>query len=297
MDYRIFLWVACLSLGFWCSAEDKNTTVAGYVNEEVITKNDVYQLSKDTNLNYNQALNQLIEQHLLLQDFNDKKGRISSAQLDVQMDSIVQENFNGNRNALAQVLKTKGQTFFGLKEDVKTSIILNIMRQQKSQSVNNISPKKIKEYYQHHIDEFKVPARYYIEQSGFKETSNVPFENEEKNKVDVLNKLLEEKTSIAEIRKLLDEFTIEPIWYNALELDPVLIERLENTETGQSTGYLKINDVWIISKLLEKQTAQIKPLSEVQAEIEEKILSEINQKNYQAYIDCLKKKSVVKIFP
>ena len=70
MDYRILLWIACLSLNFWSSAENKNTTIAGYVNEEVITKTDVYQLSRDANLNYEQALNQLIEQHLVLQDFH-----------------------------------------------------------------------------------------------------------------------------------------------------------------------------------------------------------------------------------
>lgn len=297
MNYRILLWIACLSLNFWSSAENKNTTIAGYVNEEVITKTDVYQLSRDANLNYEQALNQLIEQHLVLQDFNNKKGKISSTQLDVQMDSIVQENFNGNRNALTQVLKTKGQTFFGLKEDIKTSIILNVMRQQKPQSINNISPKKIKEYYQQHMDEFKLPARYYIEQSGFKETSKISIETEEKNKVEVLNKLLAEKASIEEIKKQLDEFTIEPIWYNASELDPALIKHLESMKAGQSTDYLKINGVWIISKLLEKQTAQIKPLSEVQSEIEEKILEEINQKSYQDYIDSLKKKSIVKILP
>ena len=112
-----------------------------------------------------------------------------------------------------------------------------------------------------------------------------------------MNNLLAKNTSKEEIKKQLDEFTIEPIWYNASELDPVLLKHLESMEAGQSTDYLKINDVWIISKLLEEQSAQIKPLSEVQSEIEEKILVEINQKNYQDYIEALKKQSVVKILP
>ena len=297
MKHRILVLVAYLSLNTLYSTEHKSATIAGYVNEEVITKNDVYQLSKEADVNYEQALNRLIEQQLLLQDFNDKKGRIPTAQLDVQMDSIVQESFNGNRNTLAQVLKLKGQTFFGLKEEVKTSIILNVMRQQKSQSISNISPKRIKEYYEQHIDEFKLPARYYIEQSGFKASSKIVIETIEKGKVDVLKKHLSENVPLEEIKKQLNEFTIEPIWYNASELDPTLVKSLDNIKPEQSTEYLKINEVWITSKLLNKQDTQIRPLSEVQSEIEEKILVEINQKNYQDYIDTLKKKSVIRLIP
>ena len=297
MKCRILVWVSCLSLSSLYSIEIKSSIIAGYVNEEVITKNDVYQLSKEADLNYEQALNRLIEQQLLLQDFNDKKGRIPTAQLDVQMDSIVQENFNGNRNALAQVLKLKGQTFFGLKEEIKTSIILNVMRQQKSQSIGNISPKKIKEYYEQHIDEFKLPARYYIEQSGFKAASKIVIETLEMAKVDVLKKHLSENVPLEAIKKQLDEFTIEPIWYNASELDQTLIKSLDSIKPGQSTEYLKINEVWMTSKLLDKQDTQIRPLHEVQSEIEEKILLEINQKNYQDYIDTLKKKSAIRIIP
>ena len=69
MKCRILVWVSCLSLSSLYSIEIKRSIIAGYVNEEVITKNDVYQLSKEADLNYEQALNRLIEQQLLLQDF------------------------------------------------------------------------------------------------------------------------------------------------------------------------------------------------------------------------------------
>ena len=136
-----------------------------------------------------------------------------------------------------------------------------------------------------------------VRRDGGRPVRSPPIEGVEKNKADVLQASLKEKISLEEIKKQLDEFTVESAWYTASELAPALIKHLENMKPGQSTDYLKVNDVWIISKLLDKQASQVKPLSDVQSEIEEKILVKINQKNYQDYIDSLKKKAVVKIFP
>ena len=270
-------------------------SVVCYVNKDVITNSDVSMLAKETGLTNEQALDRLIDQCVLLQDFNDKKGRIPVAQLDVQMDNIVQESFKGNRNALSQVLKMKGQTFFGLKEEIKTSIILNVMRQQKSRSIHSISPRKIREYYNSHIEEFTIPTFYTIEQSGFNATSKITIDGVEKNKKDVLKEHLMHKSPLEAIKKQLDEFVNDPIEYKAEELDNCLVECLEKLAIGATTDYLKINNVYVCSKLLGKKPARVKLLEEVQAEIEEKLLIEINQKNYQAYVDSLKAKASIRI--
>lgn len=294
MKRRFWLGGIIFLLEFFAfSSSDK--TIVAYVNEEVITKNDVCNLADEARLTYDQALDRLIDQCLLLQDFNSKKGKIPEAQLDVQMDNIVQESFKGNRSALSQVLRMKGQTFFGLKEEVKTSIILNVMQQQKAQSPYSISPKKIKEYYQSHKKEFEVPASYVIEQSGFKAGSKMLMQEEEKNKGEVLEKYLADKMSLDEIKRKLDEFTMEAMEYKASELDVRLVNHLDKMLEGQSTDYLKINDVYITAKLLKKNPARIKTLAEVQSEIEEKLLVEINQKNYQDYIDLLKKNAAIQM--
>lgn len=268
-------------------------TVAAYVNETVITRLSVQQLVQQESIPYVQALNFLIEQQLLLQDFNNKKGKIPQIQLDIQTSNIVQEHFNGNRNAFVKVLQMQGKSLSGLQEELRTSIILNIMRQQKSQSKYSISPKAVRAYYEAHKDEFFVPARYYISQSGFTLDAKMP--QTEIKKADKLKELLKSKTDLNIIKQQLDEFSSDPTWYSSEELDKVLIDKLEVLSSGQETPYLQLNNTFVVTKLLQKSPATVCPLSEVQSVIEEKLIVEHNNRCYQEYVHQLRSKAVIKI--
>ena len=267
--------------------------VAAYVNESVITRLSVQQLAQQEAISYDQSLNFLIEQQLLLQDFNNKKGKIPQLQLDIQTSNIVQEHFNGNRNAFVRVLQMQGKTLTGLQEELRTSIILNVMRQQKTQSKFSISPKEIRSYYDAHKKAFFVPSRYYISQSGFSMESKVQETGIKKS--DKLQELLKAGTEISVIKQQLNEFSSEPTWYLANELDDILVNKLENLPVGQETPYLHLNKTFVVTKLIQRTPATIRPLSEVQDIIEEKLIVEYNNKYYQDYVQQLKNKAVVKI--
>lgn len=268
-------------------------TIAAYVNETVITHLSVQQLVQQESLTYDQALNFLIEQQLLLQDFNDKKGKIPQLQLDIQTSNIIQEHFNGNRNAFMKVLQMQGKSLTGLQEELRTSIILNVMHQQKTQSKYSISPKAIRSYYDAHKNEFFVLARYYISQSGFSLDSKIP--QTEVRKADRLNELIKSGTDLEAIKQQLNEFSSEPTWYSSEELDKALVDKLESLPVGQETPYLQLNNTFVVTKLLQKAPAATRPLPEVQGIIEEKLLVEHNNKCYQEYVQQLKSKAVVKI--
>lgn len=283
-----FCFATCISLQAQAAE-----TVAAYVNETIITRLSVQQLVQQEGISYDQALNFLIEQQLLLQDFNNKKGKIPQMQLDIQTSSIVQEHFNGNRNAFVKVLQMQGKTLTGLQDELRTSIILNVMRQQKVQSKYSISPKEIRSYYDAHKAEFFTPARYYISQSGFGIESMVP--QTEIKKSDKLNELIKSGTPLDAIKQQLDEFSSEPTWYSSAELDKSLVDKLEKLPTGQETQYLKLNNLFVVTKLIQKEPAAVRPLTEVQSTIEEKLLVEHNNKCYQDYVQQLKSKAVIRI--
>lgn len=291
MQKRIALilgFIAC----FYVQAQGVET-VAAYVNEDIITCFAVQQAMQEEQITYDQALNVLIEKQLLLQDFNNKKGKIPQMQLDLQMANIIQERFNGNRNAFMQVLQMQGKSLTGVQNELRNSIILNVMYQQKAQSKYSISPKEIRSYYNAHRRDFFIPARYYIIQSGFNVDSKIPGTDIKKS--DKLQELLGAGTSMSDIEQQLNEFSSEPAWYSSQELDENLVNKLEVLRVGQETSYLLLNNNFVVTKLLQKTPAYTSTLAEVQNIIEEKLLVERNDQYYRAYIQQLRSKAVIKI--
>lgn len=271
------------------------TPIAAYVNEDIIMRTEVQQLAQERQISYEEALNVLIEQWLLLQDFNRKKGKISDAQIDINMENILQSNFQGNRQAMRQVLQAQGQSFYGLKEDVRQSMIIHVMRQRNTLSPFSISPKQVEAYYWSHQQEFQMESRYLIQQSGFQEDATLMVDGKEERKVDLLQQLIQNKNTLSLIHKQLDEFTSKPIWYSFSELQPELRNELLLLTPGESTPYLKLNNVYVTSQLIQMEPAIIKSLAEVQSDIEEKLLIEVNSNIYNQYIQYLRQLANIRI--
>ncbi len=271
-------------------------SILARVNNEVITYNEVKRIAEGSNLPYEKIINQLIDRQLLIDAFEAQKGKVQVSHIDLQMDTLIQNNFNGNRQQFIAILQAEGQSIYELKDEIKNSIIENVMRQQNFRSSQVLSPKKIQTYYQNHLEQFLKPARYYIKQSGFKADATISINNESLLKKDYLETLLQQNVEFSTIKLTLDEFSTEAIWYTASELDPQLAIQLANLPLNQNTPYIKINEVYATSYLLQKESATLLPLSEVQKEIEEVLLFEVNTQAYKNYIQNLRNKAFIQIF-
>lgn len=274
------------------STEGKNM-ISAYVNDDFITQAQVQQMAIESGESKDKALELMIEQKLLLQDFQNKKGRILDAQMDAQVDAIVQTNFQGNRGALVKVLHDDKRSLGGLKEEVRVSIISNIMQQQKMTEKYAISPRKIQKYYEQHKSDFEIPAKYLIQQSGFKEDSKIVIEENSFLKLDYLSELKKEGKSLDVISQTLDEFSSEPAWYTSKELSETLVECLNGMKIGETTSYMALNGVCAVTKLLNKNEATVKALPEVQSDIEAILLEEVNNQYFREYVDFLRSKAII----
>ena len=270
-------------------------SVLARVNNEIITLNEVQRLAEGRGLSYEKVVEQLIDRKLLIAAFENQKGKVQTTQVDLQMENIVQNNFRGNRQQFMAILQEEGQSIYELKDEIKNSIIENVMRQQNFQTANTISPKKIQRYYQEHQEQFSKPARYCIQQSGFKADATILVDEETLLKKDYLQRLTEQNTNFSTIQSLLNEFSTEAMWYIDSELDPQLATLLSTLPVQKDTPYIKINEVYVTSRLMEKEPASIAPLSEVQSQIEEKLLMEANTQAYKKYIQNLRQKAFIEI--
>lgn len=276
------------------SAQEYSSVLAR-VNNEIITQSEVQRLAEGSGLSYDKVINQLIDRQLLIAAFEAQKGKIQTTHVDLQIENIIQNNFRGNRQQFVAILQEEGQSLYELKDEIKNSIIENVMRQQNLRTTNTISPKKIQNYYQQHQELFTKPARYYIRQSGFKANATIKINEETILKKNYLQKLLEQKMEFSAIKKILDDFSMEAIWYTESELDPTLAAQLIHLPTNKETPYIKLNEVYVTSQLIQKEPASIAPLADVQPQIEEALLFEANTQAYKNYIKSLRDKAFIEI--
>ncbi|MDR0755568.1 MAG: peptidyl-prolyl cis-trans isomerase [Puniceicoccales bacterium] len=269
--------------------------IVARVGNEIITQQDlesqIYPLSyqpQDKEKIRNLCLNHLIEQALLLQDFNDRKGNVITSQLDNQMSAVVQDNFQGDYRAFMSYLRDKEQSFVGFRNDLKRSIIIHAMRQQTLKSSFNISPQAVIDYYRTHLSDFTQPASVLLEQKCFKADSLLAEGG--MKKIDSYNKGLQAGKNVAALADELDEFNLSNAWYTASELASCLAEEAFPLPVDGYSKIIEYNHLYFILHILDKREAYVRPLAEVQPMIEECLLKEMNEQAFQQWIQVLKSK-------
>ena len=157
----------CVSI----SEEEVLDGVAAVVNGDVITFSQVRELVgarerslremykgqeliekiKETRLS---AIKDLIDRQLVLQEFTKNKFSIPDHIVDDHIQTIIREEFGGDRAAFIRTLQAQGYTMERFRNSERDKIIVQAMR-QKSVSTNlMISPQKVDEYYATHREEF-----------------------------------------------------------------------------------------------------------------------------------------------
>ncbi len=266
---------------------------AAQVNDKIILCNEVYDRMNAWNVSYAKALDSLIEAQLVLQYFEKNKGKIPEAHVELELEGIEEKNFRGDRSRLHQALSSEGQSLYGIKTNIRNSIIIDVVRGQIMREGTHVAPNKIRRYYDTHLDQFKVNARYCIQHSGFKDSDSIQTDSGEMTKGNYFRKLLMKKMALDKMQKLLDSFKNKPVWYDETELDPELCK----LPVGGHTQYQKSGDLWVVSTLVDKQEAHVKAYTDVYSEIDRYLKRQSGQKRYREFVEQLRNNASIEIYP
>src|SRR5881296_784280 len=102
------------------------------------------------------ALNNLIERALILQEFKEKGYNFPESVVDEQFNDVIANDFGGDRAAFIKTLQAQNLTVAQYREQLRDRIIVQAMRNNKTQREVVVSPYKIEKYYNEHGDDFKV---------------------------------------------------------------------------------------------------------------------------------------------
>jgi len=187
----IFAAAACLALAVQARAQDLLDGVAAIVNSNVITYSEVrdyiqpvvqelrrdyegqelYGKVRDAQID---ALNNLIERNLILQEFYDKGYNIPSTVVDEQLNDQIANEFGGDRAAFIKTLEAQHTTLSQYRDRLREQIIVQAMRNRKTEDEVMVSPYKIEKYYQAHQDDFQVGEEIKLRMIFIKKGELVP---------------------------------------------------------------------------------------------------------------------------
>ncbi len=212
------------------------------------------------------------------------------------MQTLLKEHFEGKREIFLQYLKQKGQTFRQFQQEIKESLIVREMVDQKVKSSNEISPKTIEEYYRLNLSQFTKPAEIKIQQIVFNVDDRLQNGEIAHSKYNIALEKIHSGASFQDLREALHEKPTEGIWLEKIEMNPKIAELAFALDKGKYTEPVLVENRYFIVFLEDKKDQQILPLTEVQGNIEAQLLKELNHKIYQAWINRLKEKSFIQYF-
>jgi peptidyl-prolyl cis-trans isomerase SurA len=102
------------------------------------------------------ALNNLIERALILDEFKDKGYSFPESVIDEQLNDVIANEYGGDRATFIKTLQAQNVTLAQYRDQLRNRIIVQAMRNRKAMNEVVASPYKIEQYYKEHIDDYKV---------------------------------------------------------------------------------------------------------------------------------------------
>ena len=174
------------------------------------------------------------------------------------------------------------------------------MQNEKRQTVAEISPKKIKEYYEANKSKWYTPASAKISLITLKSGRNATLEDNRKLAKEIVAKYnAGEKFSDLARKYSKDDSSAkggEWGWYKKGELNPLLDKQAFSIDAGKITEPVEIGDMIFILKVEEKKPDDISPIDDVREQIEWTIAEQNGRAMYQKWVEGLRKKAFVKYY-
>ena len=321
-DMRSFLIVLAvtglLSLAARASTPEIVDGIAAIVNSNVITYSDIREYTRpllnQLSRNYTgrelvekikaaqmDALNNLIDRHLILQDFKGKGFSFPESVVDEQLNTTIVNEFGGDRAALIKTLEAENMTLVKYRDQLRDRTIVQAMRSRKTQNEVVVSPHKIEAYYQAHLSDYKVDAQVKLRMITIKKPAGTSPEDVRRKAAEEILAKLEAGATFDSLAKTYSEGKEGQKggdwgWVGRDELRKELSEPAFQLKPGAHSRLIETADGYYIVQVDDVKTAHTKPLAEVRDEIEKNLLQEQRAKMEREWVKQLRAKAFIRLF-
>ena len=295
--------------------------VAALVNGEVITFSDVRDLDgprerslRSSGLSGQElqnklrearkgALQDLIDRQLILQEFKKKEFAIPPSLIEDRINTIIREEFGGDRQAFVRTLQAQGMTLTKFREAKRDQIIVQAMRAQNVKGDFIVSPDKLDKFYASRKVDYTTPEQVHLWMISInKGTTSSPHEADPQKAVaeEIRGKL----SKGGKFEQLASLYSDDPSrqtggdwgWVDRKTLNESLTDAAFKLDANKVSPVLTLGDKYYILKVSEKKSEYTKPFAEVRPELEKKLNSEERAKMQDQWLAGLREKAFIKTF-
>ena len=327
---RLFLLLNLLMAAVTVRAQDQTDPqaqvingIAAVVNGDVITFSQVQEiiaaqiksaaqiyhgdeLQEKVKVMRQQAIKDLIDRSLVLQEFHKKEFTIPEYIIDDGVQRIIRQDFGGDRAAFVRTLQAQGFTMARFRQVQKDKIIVQAMRQAKTNDNFIVSPVKIREYYDKNSAAYTTPEqvklRMIVLQQGA--AAGDASSDANVNKKQMAEEIREKLSAGGEFDRLAQMYSDDSTketggdwgWIERKTLNEELSKVAFSLKKGEISPIISLDNSYYILMVEDKKPAITKPVSEVQTEIVNNLVQQEKIKAQERWLDGLRKQAYIKIY-
>ena len=291
--------------------------VVAYVNEHVITGGDVVEAvqpilpqvlsaSKGGDRTarvrkvYEDALNSLIERHLILDAYEKMEQKIPEWAIDQRINEIIRDSFNDNRANLMTALSKGKMTFEEWRTQVKGHIVLSSMRGERVERHTRVTPQAIRKAYDENRAKYRTPDTMWLRLIALKRGTSAEDAAAKRKEADEIKKQLDAGEDFGTLAKAKSQGSKaenggDLSWLAPRMLRPELAAAAAGMTPGEISGVIETQDEFYLLKLEGRKEGAVPSFEEVQSQIERDLRQDEASALYDAWIDALKKIGYVKV--
>jgi peptidyl-prolyl cis-trans isomerase SurA len=250
------------------------------------------------------AVNELINRQLILQEFAEmkKKGaQIPAHILDEQVDTLVREQFGGDRSAFMRTLAAQGLTLDRFRQMEEEKIIVAAMRGEKVKVSTIIPETRIRDYYNAHREDYSTDEQAKLRMLMMRKSGADGSESVYKMMKEIREKIIH-GAAFGDLARMYSEDPAHQEaggdwdWVNRKTLNESLSKVAFALKPGEVSQVVELSGNYYLIYCEAKKGGTTKSLAELHDEIEKTLLQEDRQKAQEVWVAKLRKKAFIKIF-
>lgn len=248
---------------------------------------------------WNDNLERLVENQLILHDFKTAGYNLPESVIDEQLEHYIRANYGDDRVRFIKTLQAEGKTYEEFRREFRDRFIVQQMRLARDQNVTIISPHKIEVYYEEHTNDFKVDEEVKLRMIVLNKSSDDP-EKAHKLAEEILTNI-KGGASFAQMASVYSQGSQRSVggdwgWVEKSVLRKELAVVAFSLKPGETSGVINTPEACYLMRVDGIKPAHVKALKDVRDGIEKTLLAQEHDRMQKQWIDRLKKKTFILYF-